>query len=326
MAYSANLRHSEVNLMRSPITLITVLVMITTRIQCFAQSPDGNAKTLAAQISQQQLIVKTVTGNKGWQAWLKLAVLLQDAAKYRESEDAYLTTIDLVKSENPAVMADVMDHMGTMYVENGELAKAEPMERQALAVREEEHDQLGAGVSHMHLAMLLLGENDFGSAEAEAEDAVKLLVPEYSSSSVRSAATPEEKMTALIDLSLVHSATDAWATAVPNLRWALKIAHASYPDDSIPVGYIEFLLGYASWKSGDSQSADELMRQGVRELATQVGWGHPTYVRVLWQYQRYLSQTGLTHEARQVEKELKNMDHSVDSAAARNGNLAIARK
>ena len=251
---------------------------------------------------------------------------MQDGARYRESEDAYLTTIDLVKSEDPAVVADVLDHMGTMYVESGQLTKAEPMERQALTGREEKHDQLGAGVSHMHLAMLLLGENEMHSAETEAESAVSLLVPEYSSSSGNSAATPEQKMTALINLSLVHSAMGIWSTAVPNLRWALRIAHATYPDNSIPVGYIDFLLGYASWKSGDSQSADELMKRGVHELEMQVGWGHPTYLRVLRQYQGYLSQTRQKGEVKQVEGKLKKLEHSGDLTVAQTGNLAIARK
>jgi tetratricopeptide (TPR) repeat protein len=323
MPYPAYLRFNEVNRMRSPITLTCLLLLTSTNIRSFAQSPEVNAQTLPVQISEQQQIVKTATGNKGWEAWLKLAVLLQDAARYRESEDAYLATIDLMKSENPAIVADVLDHMGTMYVESGQLIKAGPMERQALAAREEEHDQLGAGVSHMHLAVLLLAENAMQSAETEAESAVRLLVPEYSSSAINAAATPEEKMTALIDLSLVRCATGAWSGAVPTLGWALKIAHASYPDNSIPVGYIDFLLGHADWKSGASLSGDELMRQGVHELATQIGWGHPTYVKVLRQYRDYLSQTRRTQEARQIESELKKLDHAADSTAAQAGNVAI---
>jgi hypothetical protein len=300
--------------------------MIATNIKSFAQYRDVNPQTLSTQISAQETIAKTVTDGKGWAAWLKLAVLLQDAARYRESEDAYLRTMDLVKSQDPATVADVQDNMAMMYVESGQLTKAEPMERQALATREKEHDQLGAGVSHMHLAMLLLGEGALHSAETEAEIAVRLLVPEYSSSSANSAATPEEKMTALIDLSLVRCASGAWATTVPSLSWALKIAHASYPDISIPVGYINFLLGYADWKTGESQSGDELMKQGVHELATQLGWGHPAYLRALRQYRAYLTQTGRKAEARRIASELKELDHSADSIAAQAGETAIAQK
>jgi tetratricopeptide (TPR) repeat protein len=326
MTCYAYLRFNEVNRMRSPITLIALLLLTSTNIRSFAQHQEVNPQTLPMQISAQETIAKTATGDKGWQVWLKLAVLLQDAARYRESEDAYLRTIDLVKSEDPTTVADVLDHTATMYVESGQLTKAEPMERRALATREEEHDQIGAGVSHMHLAMLLLGEGVLRPAETEAESAVRLLVPEYSSSSVNSAATPEEKMTALIDLSLVRSTSGAWATAVPSLSCALKIAHANYPDNSIPVGYIDFLLGYADWKTGESQSGDELMRRGLHELATQVGWGHPVYLRTLRQYGAYLNQTGQKAEARRIASEVKELDHSADSAVAHAGNVAVARE
>ena len=302
--------------MRSPITMITVLFLTTIGIRTAAQQPDVNPLKLSTQITDQESIVKTATGNQAWEASLKLAVLLQDAARYRESEEEYRRTIELAKLQDPATLADVLDHMGTMYVESGQLSRAEPMERQALAVRERQHDQLGAGVSHMHLAMLLLGENALRPAESEAESAVRLLVPEYSSSPVNAAATAEEKMTALIDLSLVRCASAACSTAIPALRWALKIAHASYPANSIPVGYLDFLLGNAYWKSGDSRSADELMGQGVHELATQIGWGHPTYLRVLRQYGEYLSQTGRTVEAKRTLNELAKLDRAEGAIAS----------
>ena len=109
-------------------------------------------------------------------------------------------------------------------------------------------------------------------------------------------------------------------------RSSIPIAHATYPDNSIPVGYIDFLLGYASWKSDDSVNADELMKRGVHELEMQVGWGHPTYLRVLRQYQGYLSQTGRKGEAKQLEGKLKKLEHSGDSTVAQTGNLAIAGK
>jgi tetratricopeptide (TPR) repeat protein len=311
--------------MRSPINLIAALFMILPSITAPAQSTTVNPQTLPAQIDQQETIVKTPSGSKDSQAWLKLAVLLQDAARYQESEAAYSTTLELVNPQDSATLADLLDHMATLYVESGQLSRAEPIERRALATREEHHDQLGAGVSHMHLAMLLLGEHALSSADAEAEAAVTLLVPEYSSALANSAATPEEKMTALTDLSLVRCASGAYAAAVPSLAWALKIAHANYPDNSIPVGYLNFLLGYADWKSTGPQDAGELMSQGVHELATQIGWGHPAYLRTLRQYRDFLSHTGRTSEARQVSSELKRLSHSADVAAAQPGSPAIAQ-
>jgi hypothetical protein len=230
--------------MRSSIRLIVALLLLTASTMALAQYAEMDPQTLPAQVAAQENIVKTEPASKDWQAWLKLAVLLQDSGSYRESENAYQHTIALLRSPDPLVVADVFDHMGTMLVESGQLSKAEPVERHALAVREHQHDNQGAGVSQMHLAMLLLDQNDLRSGEAEAQSAVSLLVPEYSHLAV-SSASPEENMTALIDLSLVQCASGTSQDAIPGLQWALRIAEDNYPENSVPVGYIDFLFGYA---------------------------------------------------------------------------------
>jgi tetratricopeptide (TPR) repeat protein len=287
--------------------------MLTIGSRGFTQYADVDPRTLPEQIATQKLVVQSEPAVKDWQAWLKLAVLFEDAGSYRESESAYRQTIALLRAPDPLTVADVFDHMGTMYVASGQLAKAEPIERHALAIRENQHDQLGTGVSHMHLAMLLLGGNDVRSAEAEAESAVRLLVPEYAHLPGVSSATPEEKMTALIDLALVRCESGASQTAVPGLQWALQIAHENYPDNSLPVGYIDFLLGYANWRSGNSKDADKLMAVGVHKLATVVGWGHPAYLKTLQQYRAFLVETKQLEKAQRVSSEIEKFASSRES-------------
>lgn len=268
----------------------------------------GDMNTLAAQIREQEKAIEEDPGRSDGEAWLKLAILHQDAAQYRDSERAYKRAIALLKPEDRATLADAQDQMGTMYVERGQFSKAEPLERKALAIREDQKDALGIGLSHMHLAVLLLGERQTAPAEAEAEMAVTLLVP--NKGQVAAAATPEEKMTALIDLSLAHCARQACTRAIPDLRRALGIAHANYPENSIPVGFLDFLLGYAFWKSGDRDSAEGLMRKGTQELETQLGWGHPTYIQVLRQYRSFLDRTGRTAEAKDIAARIANLERS----------------
>ena len=311
--------------MRSSLKLVIALLALSACTKNFAQYADVDPRTLSAQITAQDLAVQTEAANKDWQAWLKLAVLLQDAGNYRESENAYRQTIALLRAPAPLTVADVFDHMGTMYVASGQLSKAEPIERHALAIRENQRDQLGTGVSHMHLAMLLLGQNALQSAESEAQTAVSMLVPEYAHLSGVSSATPEEKMTALIDLAQVRCASGAERAAVPDLRWALQIAHQNYPDDSLPVGYIEFLLGRAYWKSGNSKDADALMAQGVHKLATDIGWGHPAYLRTLEQYRAFLVETNQRDKAQQISAEIKKFGTSNDSFTVASAKVATTR-
>jgi tetratricopeptide (TPR) repeat protein len=286
-----------------------------------AQISDMN--TLVTQLGEQEKMVETDPGKSDGEAWLKLAILRQDAAQYRNAERAYKRAIALLKPGDRATLADTLDHMGTMYVECGRFSKGEPLERQALAIREDKKDVLGIGLSHMHLAVLLLGERQISSAEAEAQTAVGLLVPERQQAGAQVAASPEEKMTALIDLSLAHCAGHACAIAIPDLRRALGIARANYPENSIPVGFLDFLLGYALWKSGDSDSADGLMKNGTQELETQLGWGHPTYVQVLRQYIVFLDQTGHSTEAKDLAAKVAKLERSPGFAQKASNHLSI---
>lgn len=310
--------------MRSSINLIVALIILTASSRTLAQYVDLDPTTLPAQVAAQEKVVQTAPAAGNWQAWLKLAVLSQDAGNYRESEDAYRHTITLLRSPDPLVVADVFDHMGTMYVESGQPSKAEPVERHALAIREFQQDKLGAGVSHMHLATLLLAQNDLQSAQAEAQSAVSLLVPEYVHLSGTSSATPEEKMTALIDLSLVQCASAEYQSALPGLQLALEIAHDNYPENSIPVGYIDFLLGYVTWKNGNTSDGGKLMSHGVDMLRAELGWGHPQYVGVLRRYKAFLVETKKRDKAQQITAEIDRLDHPMNSFAMASRNVPTA--
>jgi len=272
---------------------------------------------LAGRIREQERAVDAVSGKNDGRAWFKLAVLCQDAARYRDSERAYRRAIALLKPGAQAPFAEALDHMGTMYMETNRLNKAESLERRALAIREKQNDLLGIGLSHMHLAALMLGKREHDSALSEADMAVSLLAPEQAHPAVQTGATPEEQMTALIDLSLARCARQSCASAVPSLKRALGIAHANYAANSVPVGMLDFLLGYGLWKSGDTTFAGEQMQRGTQELASQLGWGHPTYVRILRQYTAFLMQMGHTTEAEQVSARIANLERSPESAPKR---------
>jgi len=288
--------------MRLSTTLTSAVLIGFISIELSAQHAPGSP--LAAQIADQQMVTRNLPGNSDGTAWLKLAVLCQNAARYRDSEDAYRRAIALLRSGDRATLADALDRMGTMYVECGAFARAWRLEQRALRMREGEKDASATGVSHAHLSALLLGKGNFARAEDEARMAVRLLVPERDSPAPQATSSPDDQMSALVNLSLAACARGACAGTVPDLRRALRIAHLNYPGNSIPVGFVDFLLGYALWKAGDEHSAGESMSNGTRELATQLGWGHPMYVRVMRQYGVFLAQTGHAGEANEIRSRI----------------------
>jgi tetratricopeptide (TPR) repeat protein len=280
-----------------------------------ASAQPSSTNPLVEKIRAQESAVDPSHGQPDGIAWLRLAILYQDAARYTDAERAYRKAIAMLKSKDRSTLASAFDHMGTMYVERGKFAKAEPMERKALAMRQDANDTEGIGASYAHLATLSYGRHDLASAEADAEIAVSLLAPEHAGAA-QSKATPEEKMSALIDLSLVRCSQGKCAGAIRDLNRALLLAHANYPINSVPVGFIDFLLGYAHWKSGDDNVAAELMKCGITEMETQLGWGHPTYISALKQYRTFLSQRGAMVEAEELTARISTLEKSPRSASA----------
>ncbi len=301
---------------------ISATILMSLGIVCAqAWSQQSAAGPNTETIRMQESVVEKSSGDGI--AWLKLAVLYQDAARYQDSERAYRKAIAMLKSKDPSSLATALDHMGTMYVESGKFAKAEPLERKALAIRQDTNDSEGIGTSYTHLASLSYGRHDLAAAEADAEMAVSILIPAHTDHPAEIKATPEEQMSALINLSLIRCGLGACSGTIPDLDRALRLAHAHYAINSVPVGLIDFLLGYAHWKSGNYLTATELMQCGTTEMETQLGWGHPTYVAALRQYRTLLAQGGHAAEANQVEIRIASLEKSPRSAFREPGSELI---
>jgi hypothetical protein len=175
-----------------------------------------------------------------------------------------------------------------------------------MALREEQSDQLGVGLSWMHLAMLSLGKKDNSGGEMYAELAVERLVPNHG----ESGATQEQKMTALTYLALARCAAHSCADALSPLKKAMKIAEKSYGVGSFPAAYIAFLEGYADWKLGKSGEAAKLMQSGTEGMEAELGWGHPTFISAMRQYEGFLVATHRSAEAAEVRAKLDRLSSS----------------
>lgn len=263
---------------------------------------------LADDIHDAELRLREPSMQNDGAAWWKLAMLYQDAARYADAERCYSRAVALLKDGDRQALANAMDSMGTMYVETGAYAQAEPLEKQALAMRESADDSIGVGRSWMHLAMLSLGEHDAPSAAKYAKMATQRLV--YTGSS----ATPEEQMTSLIDLVLALCAEGRCQAAIAPLKEAHRLALANYGAGEFPAGYTDFLMGYTEWKSGNKDRAEQLMKSGTASIEAQLGWGHPTYIAVMTQYESFLEESGHFNAAAEVRSKLARIQTSLQAS------------
>jgi tetratricopeptide (TPR) repeat protein len=264
--------------------------------------PDFSAQILPAAIHQQQLLLEQPSMRADGAAWWKLARLEQDAARYTEAQAAYTHALALLQDGDRATLANVADGLGTLYVETGDFAHAEPLETQALTLRESLGDRTAIGRSWMHLAMLSLGKHDVPGAAHFAELAAQRLLDPAAPSA--DAPTPEEQMTALIDLSLVRCAQNLCSAAIPLLQKAHRIAQTAPPAESLPAAFTDFLLGYANWRDGNLHAAARLMKNSVADLEAQLGPHHPTTIAAVTQYAAFLDQTHHTTEAAELLAQL----------------------
>lgn len=258
---------------------------------------DLSAQNLPAAIHQQEILLEQPSAQPDASAWWKLARLDQDAARYADAEHAYTHALALVHNDDRATRANILDGLGTVYVEAGDCTRAEPLETEALAIRQSLNDSTGEGRSWMHLAMLALGRHDIATAAHNAQLATDRLLNAGD-------ATPEEQMTALISLSFVRCAQNLCSAAIPLLKKAHHIARASGQAQSFPAAFTDFLLGYANWRDGNLHAAARLMKSGAAGMRTQLGPTHPTYISAMTQYAAFLDQTHHRAEAAALRAQL----------------------
>ena len=256
-------------------------------------------------IHKYELMVSDSRGKTDGPTWWKLAELYQNATRYGEAERAYRKAIPLLKAQQPGTVADALDSLGTLYVEEGKLGKAEKAEHGALELREARNDLHGVGVSWMHLAMVSLGQHHLVDALMFAELAAHRLAPAGEDERKGDLALSEEKLTALLYLANVLMARGEYGESLPVLSRARAIATGNYSPTSLLVAYVDFLTGRAHWKSGDLELAAEQMQRGTHGMERELGWGHPTYITAMKDYEACLKQLNRMAEAAEVQRAIE---------------------
>lgn len=298
--------------MRLHTSLLPVAIAGAVLVPARSRAQAALPPQLDQQIRAAQAQVEQAPDQNDGAAWWRLGMLEQDAARYRDAERCYLRAIAILESGDRATLANALDSAGTMYVEKGDYARAQPLELRALALREAQQDSLGEGRSWMHLAMLSLGRGDTGAAIRYAQSAEQRLVEANPQ-----AASPEEKMTALADLALAYCAGGRCDRAIAPLEQARRIAVADAGvGGDFPAGYLQFLLGLARWRLGDIAKAAPLMKSGTSAMEAQLGFGHPTYLAALAQYREFLEQTGDLAGAAAVRAQLARIQPVLQNASA----------
>ena len=240
-------------------------------------------------------------------AYEQLGLSYQSAAAWERSEAALQRAVSLLghPSEPSEDLASALSDLGNLHIMMGKLRESEKEELEALKVRQDLGDRLLVARSWNDLAVLYLKKQKFEKAidfarRAEAEFVANGKADALDRISVRLALA--EALCSLNDC----------ASTIPVLKAALEEATATQQPDELPVGFSDFLLGYAYWKSGEMSLAGEYLERGTTLMSKRLGWGHPAYLNALKHYARFLRENQRTEAANVVERQIRQAEAVVD--------------
>jgi tetratricopeptide (TPR) repeat protein len=292
--------------------VIAASILITPILR--AQTP------LAAQIAEVSAYVDQINRlhasvlDKA-RAWRSLAALQLDAARYTESDASFAQAIQLFQNAPDAnqELAEAIDGRGALEMETTRFAAARASLEQARTMRLVMKDTLGVARSDVHLANLDLAEHNYEQAHALATEALASFDHDPNTNVL-------DKNSAMIAISLALCKLNRSGEALPVLRNLVMLARRSYPDDSVPVGFAFYLLGYAEQKNHDLLLANANMKRGIEGMEKSMGWGHPIFVEALSQYATLLRETGRAPEAQQLEARANQLRSRARQQGAANSN------
>ncbi len=273
----------------------------------YAQSPFQSEIRRVSSLIERLDVMHADVLDKA-RAWRHLAGLQQDAALYSDSISSFKRAIGYFHDSPNATseLAEVLDGLGTLELETGQFHASEVSLGQARAMRLAANDTLGLARSDVHFANLYLGEHKYEKSHMLAAKALASFAKDEQADTL-------DKSSAMIAMSLALCRQNRCGEAVPTLETLVALTRRSYADDSLPVGFAFFLLGYADRANRDLVLADAYMKRGIDAMAQSLGWGHPMFLQALMQYSRLLRETDRINSAREIEAKARELQR-------RNGN------
>ena len=239
--------------------------------------------------------------------YTQLGLWYQNAAQWGRSEAALDHAVSLLRhaSDSGAELATAISQLGSLHVTMGKLRESEREEQEALRLRRDVGDSLQIARSWINLALLDMAKQKYKKARDLARQAEAVFVGNGQADAL-------DRIDARFTLAEALCYLKDCPSAIPLLKATLEEAKATQRPEEFPVGFSNFLLGYAYWKSGNLSGAEEYMERGMALMNKQLGWGHPAYLGLLRSYVGFLRENHRVEEANAVERRIRQAEAVVD--------------
>jgi tetratricopeptide (TPR) repeat protein len=239
--------------------------------------------------------------------YVQLGLWYQNAAQWGRSEAALEHAVSLLRhpSGPDGDLATAISQLASLHVMMGKFRESERENQEALRLGENLGDPLLIARSRDDLAILYLAKQKYQKARDLARQAEAEFVKNVRADVV-------DRISARFTLAEALCNLKDCPSAIPLLKAALAEAKAKLHADDFPLALNTFLLGYAYWKSGDMLGAAEYLERGTAQMNTQLGWGHPTYLKALRCYAQFLHENQQVEAANVVERRIRQAEAVVD--------------
>jgi tetratricopeptide (TPR) repeat protein len=235
-----------------------------------------------------------------------LGGLYADAALYLKSQDAMRRAIAYLKNGSQPELANEIGQLAVVDLELGNPRQAEHDELQTLRIRQAIGDPVTTALAWNELAGLYDEQQKFKQAVHFAERAYEVLGNRPDVSAGDNISVREAFGFALT------GARDC-ARGIPILKEALAIAQSHHPEDSLQLGYAEYVLGFGYWHCSDQGNAAVWLERGTTRMKADFGWDQTIYLNAMRQYARFLRSTGQSEAATIAESVVNQANAVVDA-------------
>ena len=240
--------------------------------------------------------------------YLGLALMYENLAMYPRSEEVTRRALRLLREGPPSDLAEATSDLARLHMAMGELRQAEREESESLRLRERVGEPVAIARSWNQLAAVYIKRHQNKKAVEFAQKAMGVLGD-------GPRVDPVDRIGVRFTLAKALCESRECGRAIPLLKEAIELSKETFGPDGLPVGFCNFLLGYAYWRNGDMDEAAVWMERGTTGMKVELGWGHPGYLDALTQYAEFLRERGRKQAAVALEREVRQAKAVVDVRA-----------
>ena len=281
----------------------TMAFTITFVSVCCAQTQQ-NPPTHEDRIAQDLQLIHTaeqqhLPDDRIGYLWAVLAPEYRKAGNFTASEDAYFRALGLLEGRPAAVRnyATTLDNLSMLYLTYGRLDEAEKYNRSSAKIRGGLGYPLDEARSEQHMAEIDLARHKFKAAADRAAQALEVMErlndPERSN-----------MISALNALAFTKCSLRDCAKGMEYAQRSLDMARSSYGEESAEAAHSMMAVGFAEWKLGKLNEADETMRSAIRVMKAREGPESRGLLLAISEYRNYLKGVHRDNDAEKIAQEL----------------------